>query len=258
MKKTSRKVIPVSILILAIACSIGFSGASALSAEGESLLSGLISAGSTLGVDVGGIISSLVPSQSETASSSAASSGEAAADLDRLFAAVDMTFMDVTDLVYYLQSGGTFEEWMTARFGSEVEIPASVKEMPKEALVEYLIGTILYPKEETSSTKKYVFTASETELTTDPPAGEPTGNVTVPSDGTENRTTAAFSYLTGDVDLNGTVNTVDARLTLRAGASLVVLSETAAAAADVNGDGRVTPHDARSILRYAAGITKSF
>lgn len=260
MKKMNRKILLVSALILVIACSVGFSGVSALSAEGESLLSGLVSAGSTVGVDLSSLIGSFVPSGESTASSSSGSV-DASPDLDRLFSKLNMSVMDVLDLVNYLQRGGSFETWMTDKFGSDVEIPASVREMSPDALIQYLLGTVLYPDETHSTTKKYVFTTSGTEATADSVTTQP-HETTAPQNGNETATTVPVSekpaYLPGDVDFDGSVTATDARLTLRAGASLDVLSEAAAEAADVNGDGRVTAKDARSILRYAAGLSGSF
>lgn len=260
MKKMNRRILFASVLILAIACTVGFSCVSALSADGESLLSGLVSAGSTVGVDLSSLIGSFVPSGESTSSSSG--SVDAGPDLDRLFAGVNMSMMDVLDLVNYLQRGGSFETWMTDRFGSDLEIPASVKEMSTDALIQYLFGMVLYPDETHTTTKKYVFTTSETEttadgLTTERPA------TTASQGGNETVTTAPVSgkpeeHKPGDVDFDGLVTARDARLALRAGASIETLSEAAAEAADVNGDGRVTARDARSILRYVAGLASSF
>lgn len=261
MKKTNRRIFLISVLILAIACTVGASGVSALSADGESLLNGLVSAGSTVGVDLSSLIGSFVPSGESTGSSSAGNV-DASPDLDRLFSKVNMSVMDVLDLVNYLQRGGSFETWMTDKFGSDLEIPASVKEMSPDALVQYLLGTVLYPDETHTTTKKYVFTTSGTEttndrLTTERPA------TTASQGGNETVTTSPASgkpekYQPGDVDFDGRITAKDARLALRAGASIEILSDAAAEAADVNGDGRVTAKDARSILRYVAGLATGF
>ena len=56
-------------------------------------------------------------------------------------------------------------------------------------------------------------------------------------------------YYPGDVDLDGSVSSADARLALRATVLLEELNETAFALADVDGDGTITPADARRILR---------
>ncbi len=61
----------------------------------------------------------------------------------------------------------------------------------------------------------------------------------------------------GDVNGDGRVTAADARLTLRAAASLDLLADTAFVAADVNQDGKITAADARTILRIAAGLDKT-
>ena len=60
--------------------------------------------------------------------------------------------------------------------------------------------------------------------------------------------------INGDVNFDGSVNAVDARLALRKAAKLETLAPRAAAAADVDGDLSVTSVDARLILRAAAGL----
>ena len=74
--------------------------------------------------------------------------------------------------------------------------------------------------------------------------------------------TAEFQYtvadrpqrILGDVNGNGTVNAADARLALRAAASLENLDEASFYAADVNFDNKVNAADARMILRVSAGL----
>lgn len=58
----------------------------------------------------------------------------------------------------------------------------------------------------------------------------------------------------GDANGDGTVNTGDAVLVLKAAASMVELTETQAKAADINGDGIVNTGDAVGILKHVAGI----
>lgn len=58
----------------------------------------------------------------------------------------------------------------------------------------------------------------------------------------------------GDVDGNGIITPADARLALRAAARLENLDENSAAAADVDFDDIITPSDARKILRVSAKI----
>lgn len=62
----------------------------------------------------------------------------------------------------------------------------------------------------------------------------------------------------GDVNLDGEVNSADARLALRAALKLVTLTGTAARNADVDGDNKITTKDARLILRYALKLEDEF
>lgn len=63
-------------------------------------------------------------------------------------------------------------------------------------------------------------------------------------------------YNPADVDGNGVVNVVDARLALRIAVKLDLPTDLAFCAADVDGDGYVTVSDARTILRLAVGLEK--
>ncbi len=58
----------------------------------------------------------------------------------------------------------------------------------------------------------------------------------------------------GDVNKDGKVNSVDARLALRCAARIIVFTDEQVSAGDVNGDGRITTADARIILRHASRI----
>ena len=60
----------------------------------------------------------------------------------------------------------------------------------------------------------------------------------------------------GDVNLDGMIRAVDARLALRSAAKLENLSAEAFAAADVDFDKKVSAKDARKILRVSAGLEK--
>lgn len=63
------------------------------------------------------------------------------------------------------------------------------------------------------------------------------------------------NILYGDVDNNGSVDTVDARLALKAAAGLEsITDEGALNRADINNDGAVTLFDARQILRGVSGL----
>ena len=59
--------------------------------------------------------------------------------------------------------------------------------------------------------------------------------------------------LTGDVDCNDTVNTIDAALVLQYDAGFLA-SLVCQQIGDINGDGRVNSIDASFILQYAAGL----
>ena len=58
----------------------------------------------------------------------------------------------------------------------------------------------------------------------------------------------------GDVDGDGIITPADARLALRKAASLIDLTDEQAYRADIDGDGTVTHKDARIILRIAADL----
>ena len=60
--------------------------------------------------------------------------------------------------------------------------------------------------------------------------------------------------LSGDADGDGVVTPADARLVLRAAAGIDLLTGSGLAAADFDGDGSVTATDARKILRVAASL----
>lgn len=62
------------------------------------------------------------------------------------------------------------------------------------------------------------------------------------------------STVKGDVDGDGKVTATDARTILRTSSNLEKLSGQAAKNADVNGDGKITPSDARDALRKASGV----
>lgn len=68
----------------------------------------------------------------------------------------------------------------------------------------------------------------------------------------------APDYMEGDVDGNGKVLANDARLALRASASLETLEGVAFLAADVDGNGKILANDARQILRFSAQLQTSF
>ncbi len=61
----------------------------------------------------------------------------------------------------------------------------------------------------------------------------------------------------GDVDMDGKVNTKDARLALRAALGLAKLTGPQTVAADMDGEGKVTTKDARTILKMSVGGSKA-
>ena len=64
----------------------------------------------------------------------------------------------------------------------------------------------------------------------------------------------ADSFMLGDVDGNGKITAMDARTVLRAAAKIETLPEKYVVAADVNFDGKVTAMDARMILRASSRV----
>ena len=64
----------------------------------------------------------------------------------------------------------------------------------------------------------------------------------------------AISYKLGDVNEDGHITAVDARLVLQEVAGLVELNTAKRLAADVNGDKQITAVDARIILQHVAGL----
>ena len=65
---------------------------------------------------------------------------------------------------------------------------------------------------------------------------------------------SAATYKKGDVTMDGRITASDARLVLRAGASLDQISETQKLICDMNNDGKITASDARTILRISAKL----
>lgn len=71
---------------------------------------------------------------------------------------------------------------------------------------------------------------------------------------TEQEILDAITALPGDINGDGRLNVRDARTLLRYIAGLLDASEIELAAADYNGDGRVNVRDARALLRSIAGL----
>lgn len=257
MKKLNFRIIITAVLILAMGCTFGAAGVSALSIEGESILSDLASVGTSLGIDIGGFVST-----TET-TAKPSYSGNAQADLAEFLDSIgfdysETSIIDITD--YILNRQGSFEDWIHDRYGDNVNVPVSVREMTTTEIVMFLMGNILNPDQTKPTTTKYVFSTNGRYTTTTKPETTTEETVTVPTGTSVSETSTAKieKYLNGDVDNDGRVSASDARLTLRAGAGIEKLSPLAADAADVNGDGRITAKDARSILRYAARLSDGF
>lgn len=70
-------------------------------------------------------------------------------------------------------------------------------------------------------------------------------------DGSADPTTKATEYEIGDVNMDGRVTAVDARMALQIATRTLVLSDDALKLADYNKDGNVTSNDARYILRHS-------
>lgn len=257
MKKLNFRIVITAILILSMGCTFGAAGVSALSPDGESILSDLASVGTSLGINIDGFVST-------TAATTLPSySGNAQSDLKKFLDSIgfdysETSIIDITD--YILNRQGSFEDWIHDRYGDDVVVPPSVRTMSTTEIVMFLMGNILYPDQQTETTTKYVFSTNGKYTTTTKPETTVSETVTVPTGTHNNETTTVRpeKYLNGDVDNDGRVSASDARLALRAGAGLEKLSTLAAEAADVNGDGRITAKDARSILRYAAKISSGF
>lgn len=260
MKKFNTGAIICSVLMIICSCLLSIVSVSALSAEGSELLSDLVSAGSSLGIN----IDAFVPSAAETTTLNQTSSAQAEDDLANFLENIgfSMNITSVTDMIAYLNSGKSLSDWIYSEYGDTVEIPESVQGMSTTDIILYLLGSVLYPSEsstEKSTSSDYVSLPTETETSAvqseqikETETESETSIIIYPSD----VTSAALK--TGDVNNDGDVTAADARLILRVSANLDVFSAEAFNAADVNSDGVITAKDARSVLRYAAKITTSF
>ena len=74
------------------------------------------------------------------------------------------------------------------------------------------------------------------------------------SDKEKETTTSLNSFQQGDVDLNGSVNSADARIVLRVAARLMSIDSFRLSIADFDKDGAVNSKDARYILRHGAKL----
>ena len=257
MKRIDLKVFIVSVLVLAIACSIGAASVSALTEDGENMIGGLISAGSSAGVDINGIIDNFVTTTEDNDSADKPADGDAIADLENIVETIGIgsDVLVVTDLVAYLNSGGSFADWIYDNYGDQIDVPDSVKTMSNKDLAIFFMNKVLYPDQtqaDKETTSKYIYSDGND---SDQPEDD---EVIVPETSTVEATTEKTNaHMPGDIDGDGKVRAMDARLALRASASLDKLEGAAFDAADINGDGRITANDARSILRFAAGLINS-
>ena len=71
---------------------------------------------------------------------------------------------------------------------------------------------------------------------------------------TEDMTVTALMYRYGDVNLDNTVNTLDAAIILRQCAGITKLEDTALTLADANCDGKLNTADAVKVLKIVAGM----
>jgi len=62
----------------------------------------------------------------------------------------------------------------------------------------------------------------------------------------------------GDINFDGKINVLDARLALQRASGLIILTPTQLLACDVNRDGKYNVVDARLILQYASGLITHF
>ncbi len=253
------KTAAVVILMLAVACTIGAESATALSAEGASVLDAVVSVGSNFGIDLSGVIPTSTTAATETVDANAES------DLQRFLSTLSMSVVDVLDLVNYIQQGGSFESWIVDNYGDSAVIPDSLENISVESLMIYITNyAVGATSETTATTDKYRFTtASEEETRIDAQSDQTEGTTvnSVLSANVENEIepeSESGTYEIGDVNGDGRITVSDARLALRAGAQLIELNDIELYAADVNGDGKVSAKDARSILRYVANLTSSF
>lgn len=247
MKKINFRLAVICVLMLVVASCVSAS-VSALEA-GSDILDSLTSAV----IDMGGVIGGLIPTTEEKTTKAPVNIQDAEEELGNILDEIGIgtDILKITDLISYLNRGGSFADWIYDNYGTSIEIPDSVKNMPTADLVMYLMSSVLYP--DTTPTKEpttpgYVFVPDKNDKETTTKKNY----TTVPE------TTTRPAYKTGDVDGDSVITAKDARLALRASAKLETLYATPFDAADVNGDGRVTANDARSILRYSAKLTNGF
>ncbi len=107
------------------------------------------------------------------------------------------------------------------------------------------------PEERTTAPEEDTAPAEEP---TTGPAEETTGSAGIPDGERMTQSSYAAEYRLGDADMNGRVNSRDARLVLRAAARLETLADLQKVLSDIDKDGKVIANDARAILRVAAKL----
>lgn len=115
----------------------------------------------------------------------------------------------------------------------------------------YKDGEFLMSSDKTNATE-FTFTV--------PDSGTYTAKITVTDADSHTATgesdvlTAGSSVQKGDADCDGKITPADARLILRHAVSLEILPEYTQGAADADNNGEITPADARTILRISCGL----
>ncbi|MBQ6162904.1 MAG: hypothetical protein IJK23_00375 [Clostridia bacterium] len=144
--------------------------------------------------------------------------------------------------------------------GPAVTVPEEIT-LPKEEPAVTVPEEITVPKNEPAVTVPEGTTVPKEEPAVTAPEGitRPEAGVTSADDkqngeaGTT-QSQAFKEYRLGDVDMNGKIQSADARLALRAAARLVKLTDLQKTLADITKDGVVTSRDARLILRFGAKL----
>ena len=114
MKRIDIKIFVISVLIIAVACSIGAGSVSAISVEGEDILSTLVAVGSSVGIDINGVIDNFVSTTVIDFKEDLAIDNITRDDLQYLVdeLGIGSDVLVVTDLIAYLNRGGSFADWV--------------------------------------------------------------------------------------------------------------------------------------------------
>ena len=139
MKKFNPGAIVASVAILICACISGAMSVSALTINGDEFLSGLVSVGTSLGIDIGDYVSTETTTVKQT--SPAGSEDDLSGFLNGL--GVKLDIQTVTDMVSFLSSGRTFADWVYTEYGNSVEIPESVRTMSTNEVIMFLLTVVL-------------------------------------------------------------------------------------------------------------------